>query len=57
MLNFHLKFYEWVFILSGIATLLAIPFLQTGGFYLWGVAKAIYLIGLILIFYVRDRDI
>lgn len=57
MIPFHLKFHECVFILAGIVTLLAIPFLETGGFYLWGATKVIYLIGLISIFYVRDRNI
>lgn len=54
-MNFlNLKVNEWFFLFAGIATLLAIPFLEFGGFYLWITVKVIYLLGLIALFYVRD---
>ena len=44
------KLHEWVFIFAGIITLIAIPFLSQGGFYLWLAVKSIYLIGVIVLF-------
>lgn len=49
-----LKLNEWIFLFAGVATLLAIPFLAFGGFYLWITIKTIYLLGVITLFYVRD---
>lgn len=40
---------EKVFILTGILTLFSVPFLATGGFYLWLIIKIVYLIGILLI--------
>lgn len=50
-----MKLNEWIFILAGLCMIIFMPFLAAGGFYLWGIAKMIYLIGLIV--YVGNRNI
>ena len=49
----RLNLSEYIFILAGVFTLAAIPFLEIGGFYLWLSVKSIYLLGLITL-YVRS---
>lgn len=49
-----LKLNERIFLLVGVMTLFAIPFLEVGGFYLWISIKVVYLLGIITLFYVRD---
>jgi hypothetical protein len=46
-----IKLSEKIFIIAGISTLAAIPFLEFSNFYLWLAVKAIYLSGLIALFF------
>jgi len=41
---------DWVFLAAGILTFAVIPFLSSGGFYLWGAVKLVYLLGVIFLF-------
>lgn len=46
----HLKRTERIFLAAGLFTLLAVPFLGIGGFYLWFAIKLVYLSGIISMF-------
>jgi len=49
MILLRLKLNEWIFLIAGISTLIAIPFFEIGGFYLWFTVKLIYLLGIIIL--------
>jgi len=46
----NLKRTERIFLTAGLFTLLAVPFLGIGGFYLWFIIKLVYLSGIISMF-------
>lgn len=47
----NLKLKEQVFLVAGVLTLVAVPFLSMGGFYVWLVVKTVYLFGIIFLFF------
>ena len=42
-----LKTHELFFLLAGLSTLAALPFMDRAGFILWAIIKALYLLGVI----------
>ncbi len=47
-----LKTHELFFLLAGLSTLVALPFMDRAGFLLWAIIKAFYLLG--VIFFVAE---
>jgi hypothetical protein len=53
--QFSIKLNEAVFFLAGVAMLISVPALDSGGFYLWGAVKLLYLSAVVI--YVWNRNI
>lgn len=52
-----LKTHELFFLLAGLSTLIALPFMDRAGFLLWAIIKAFYFLGVIFFVTEITKDI